>query len=392
VYLQQIKAHAWLGLVQLKKEGKMQETLLTSQNYEGESAAIHYFLNKLNLNGYLTFSLRQIYDIRQRFPEDTVILLIEQSLLKFLAKTDKFNLSDYSNLNFHESSEARTKALSEHAPKTSASDTVALTKYEKIHSKRNVNTPENFDSTKYYLYDLSDIIADSLFCAKFHSYRKSYNEYKSELATTKQSAKGWNGPDHTESQNELHNLLVLTPVSSCEHQKKGPLWTKKDACEKYMWLALTETARKTKVSTTQIEKTDKSTESSGLNHRGLVYSLVEQSSINTDAEIVPVDFHLLKAIELQTGSSNVLISYSNYYYEPKLNGLFFLACIVCPPFLFYIPVAAVQAHELSTSVLVLELTTGKVNSSAYLYKHGQPSKQRFLKVYKEVFKKMVTTN
>jgi hypothetical protein len=382
-----MKAHAWLGLVQLKEAGKMNETLPSVKEYEGESAALYFFLNKLNLQGMLTMATRTIYDTRQRFPQDTVLNLIQESLIRTLAKMDQFNWSEYSDRNFNENALAKIKEKNAPLPSNDAS--TEQSKYDKIRNKKNVHSPESFDSSKFYLYGLSDIIKDSVFHEKYSACRKAVRDSEDQrLALSPVKKK--KGFDYASLPPiDLEKLLVLEPKSSCIHEKNGPLWAKKDRSEKMMLQALSLSAKKQHVELTPILKSDLETHPNVFNQRSILNGLIEQALVIPDAEFVPVDYQLLKSIELSTGTSNVLFTYSNYSYEAQLNGFFFLYCIVFPPAIFYVPFAAAKSHQLSTSVVVMNITTGRVYAMVYNQSNGQPSTSRYSNIYLPILKHLV---
>ena len=71
LFLKRMKAQSWLGLVQFKKIGSIDETVDNTEDFEGEIAAVHYFIKKLSKDGMLTLALRQIYDLKKTFPNES---------------------------------------------------------------------------------------------------------------------------------------------------------------------------------------------------------------------------------------------------------------------------------------------------------------------------------
>jgi predicted Zn-dependent protease len=388
IYLDQMKAHVWLGIAQMKAIGKLNETFPASNDYEGESAALYYFLRKLNNEGTLALATRIIYDIQQLHPEDTVLAKIKESSIRVLAKTDKFSWSDYSDRNFHESAEAKIAANNAEEMTEETSAVPVQSKYDKIHSKKNVKSPESFDSTKFHLYGLADITADSLFRQKYTAYRTIRKEQEERLETSEVTKKKKKIDYALLPSIGLEKVLVLEPISSCYHAENGPIWKLKDRSGIMMGQSLDQAAEKNGIQLVKIQKGDFQFNPDGFNQRNTLYGLVEQLSVNPDAEFVPIDYYSLKNIETNTGTPNVLFNFSNYYYEAELDGFFFLYCIIFPPALLYVPFASAQSHHLETSVIVVDITTGRIHSAVFNEVHGQPSKDRYSKVYLPMLKSL----
>jgi len=398
VYLQQIKAHAWLGVAQLKEADKLKETLPLTREYEGESAALYYFLGELSKEGTLALATRIIYDTRNRFPEDTVLAMIQDRLIRTLAKNEKFSWADYSDRNFHESAEARIAANNAVEAPAEVSPPVKQSKYDKIRNKKNPKSPESFDSTKFYRYGLADITADSVFREKFTTYRNAEKERKLQLEalasteTKKEKKEREKGTDYeTIPPIDLSKVIVVEPISTCVNKKDKQLPVMEDHSKVMMQQALTEAAKIGGVEIVPVSQQTFKDNPETFNQRNLLYSLIEQTSNLPDNDFVPVDYDLLLEIEKATGTSDALYTTSDYYYASRVDATVVIIGIVCYPLipltlLVYLPIAVHLSHNLETSVLVMDITTGEVEAGIFREDHGKPKKSRYKKVYMPTMK------
>ena len=85
-----------------------------------------------------------------------------------MSSVNQYKLDNFSKKTF---SIAANEAIEKQNKNVVIADTTVNkkvgSKYDKIKSKKNIDNPDNFDSTKFYLYGISDIIYDSLFVQDF---------------------------------------------------------------------------------------------------------------------------------------------------------------------------------------------------------------------------------
>ena len=177
MYLKRMKAQVWLGLIMYRLENEISHTVIRKSKYEGESAAVHYMIRNLNKDELEAFSLAQLYNIAKANQNDTEISLIWDVAIKTIVNADNFDISDFSSNNYY-----TAKYLFEQ----SLIDTVKIeqekpikkgkSKYDRIKRKRNVSEPESFDSTKFYIYLLPEMIKDDFFLNLYDKYKDEYKD------------------------------------------------------------------------------------------------------------------------------------------------------------------------------------------------------------------------
>jgi beta-barrel assembly-enhancing protease len=372
VYLQQMKAQAWLGLMQLKEGMRINEFLPSSDDYEGESAPLFFFLKKLTNTGMTTVAIRTIYDAQQRFPQDSMLVALKDKLARILAKTDDFKWTDYADKTFHESAElAKTKTDSLHAALNnptaedlSAGQTGPKSKYDKIRSKKTIHTPESFDSLKFYAYALPDVLLDSVFLADYTRYHTAYLKTKKtdeELLAEEINRQKKPDPYALLHGIGLQKIVLVQPGADCEVNER-PVWKMTDKCEESMFNGVASSTAKAGLELINVDQRNFiRTGTTGYNERNILYNLLEQAASNPEGEFVPVDYESLKLLERELGTSNVLFTAVDYYSD---NG----------------------EHTTMTTLLI-DMTAGTVQASVLEY-GSAPKTSQFAGIYSQIFKRL----
>lgn len=183
-YLTSMKAKTWLALAQTKS-ASMSKPYESKIHKEGEIAALHTILKKMEKLELASLALRQIYDIRAAHPSDQEIQAIYDRMVETAANTKQFSLESFSKYDYHQAIQ-RNKSYNDSIAKIPVDSlakvqppTTNESKYDKIKKKRSVDGNidlQVFDSTTYYLYGMKDIMSDSSFVKTFKAaHSKSLN-------------------------------------------------------------------------------------------------------------------------------------------------------------------------------------------------------------------------
>lgn len=174
-YLTSMKAKTWLALAQTKSQS-MSKPYESRKHKEGEIAALHSILKKMDKLELASIALRQIYDIRAAQPANQEIQAIYERMVETAANTKQFSLESFSKYNYQQAVQ-RNKSYNDSIAKIpvdslqkTAPPAANESKYDKIKKKRSVDGNidlQVFDSTTYYLYGMQDIMSDSSFVKAF---------------------------------------------------------------------------------------------------------------------------------------------------------------------------------------------------------------------------------
>jgi len=377
VYLKRMKAQIWLGLAQFKKNGNINETVDKNADLEGEIAAVHFFIKKISKDGMFSLALREIFDLKKSLPDDKQINAIYNYLLKELASASSFKIENYSKKNFQEASKEFLDKKSKLS--TSVSDSIAPkkteSKYDKIKSKKNTDNPDNFDSTKFYLYGISDLLDDSLFTKRFSGAKELFLESEKdreafESLSYKQQNKIRKEIKENELQIGVDELIVVEPmVFSYKH---GNVDLVKSEKLKHLYSQVIESsALDADIKVFTIDRDNLELKGTAIfNERSALFSFMQQVSREDNFNIFPVDHELLEEIKINYGTSKVLFTWVEHQYSPRISpSMVFLSLFIYPVLTVYVPLGIFSGHDTEMNVLILDIEKGSIDvGSSYYFK------------------------
>lgn len=373
LYLQRMKAKAWLGIAQLKEKNVLNKSLQKSTEYEGEIAAIHFFLRKADKLALVTLALRQVEDIMLAHPDDQEINAIWERMVKTTTITDKFELAAFSTMNYAEA-EAEFNRLKSDTVKKVDQPTEGLSKYDKIKKKKNQDNPENFDAEKFYIYGIPDIIKSEKFLAAYRKYKDIIDEdKKKEEARDLLSRSERNKLDKREKENKLRlnapDMIFVEPiVYRYNHGQINRIKSEKLAED--FSEAIQESASELGMTVTTISSANmKKLGTSGFNERAVLLSYLAQLSNEEDVDVFPVDYSMLADIKTNYGTSKVMFSILEHSYDPNLSAGLVSSILFFPVALVVFPLEFLTGNQTELSVIVMDIDKGGIEAGAnYFYR------------------------
>lgn len=388
MYLKRMKAQVWLNLLIYKRENKANKTLDNIADLEGESAPVHFMLKKLSKEGMSTLALRQVYDLQKTYPEDFELKAIYNKLIKELALIETFKIETFSNKTFSEAAEEFNRQKSDTLNQVADStEKKSNSKYDRIKNQKNANNSANFDSTKFYVYGLRDIISDSLFVKSLRNEKSTIeNEKKKEKEYDALSRQEKSKLDKKEEKDRMklgiNEIIVVEPKVFSYRGTKGLDPMKSEMIEATYSEMIVSTAKELGVSAYPIDRrtlSDKGTV--GFNERNLLISFLSQIAVEDNMNIFPVDYQLLKEIEQNYGTKKVMFTLVEHAKSVDINWWMVLgSMVIYPTFPFvltmHIPMALFNSNQTELNVLILDLEKGLIESgNSYsfnepVYKHN----------------------
>lgn len=398
IYLKRMKAQVWLNLMLFKKENVSSKTIDRAAEMEGESAALHFFLRKLNRDGLSTLALRQVYDIHKAYPEDKEITAVYNKLINDLTSYEKFKTEIYSKKTFEEAAQDFANSKKD-TSKVIAADTTSKkgSKYDRIKNKKNADLPDNFDSTKFYLYAITDILNDASFIEVYETNKKKLadkEKHDAEYeALTPKEKKAHNKKEEAEKYSMgIKEMIVVEPMV-VSYRRGNVDNVKSEKLEATFSEAIENSAEMAGVSTYPIDSRSLSKKGAdGFNERSTLISLLNQLAEEEDVNMFPVDFQLLNSIQENYGTTKVMFSLVEHEYSPDINFGTLYSSIIFPPILFvYLPNAILTGNNTEINVLILDMEAGKIeNGMSYYFKDSPKRIQLGAHMY-DIFRKLSTT-
>ena len=383
IYLQRRKAQIWLSVSQLQNAGYESKYVDRSTDYEGEIASIHFFLKKLNKSSTAALAMRQIQDIYLEYPEDTEIMEIRRRMIRSLAYNENFKLEEYSTKSFQT---ANTEFLDEQANdsivETLEIDEEKLSKYDKIRKKKDINNKSNFDSTYYYKYGLSDLMADESFKEEYKIYESEKEKKKQEkdayYALSNKEQKKFN-EEKADNENKigLKSGIMFDPYASHYNRRGGVDPEKSEKLRENFMVATQNTIDNVGLDLKPVARYNlNEIGTQGFNDRALILTYFHQNEyLDEIDDIFPVDYKEMEDLQKRYGTSNLIFSvieHEFYFSDGYPYG--FLISLIPPLTFIYFPLKFMSMHHTELSFVVFNLQDPSKSKAAYYYFRESPSR------------------
>lgn len=373
IYLKRMKAQAWLNLLMYEDHNKTSRVVHSKRKLEGESASLHYFLKKMNGEQLTSLGLRQIYDLHNENPEDKELNAIYKRTVEVVAGIEDFKIGGFSKYTFYEAAES---AISSDTTSVAVTEEVIeekpVSKYDRIKRKKDVNNVEaNFDSTKFYIYGMHDIISDGNFLKIYEEKQHDNEELKKQEEEYDQLSRYERRKmDKVNEQNRmkigLEKVIVVEPKVFSSSGASGFDPVKSEEIENIYSEVLEFTAEDVGVSTVHIDRRtleEKGTD--GYNQRSVLVSFLNQIVEDEDIRTFPVDFQLLNDIRNIYGTNKVMFTVVEHSRDIDINWYLILgSAVIYPTFpfvvLFHIPYQIINSNQMDLYVLVMDIEKGAI--------------------------------
>ncbi len=374
IYLQRRKAQIWLGMSQLENAGMGSRYVDRSSDYEGEIAALHFFLKKLNKTSTATLAIRNIEDIRKKYPEDEQIRIIWERMVRSLAYNDRFKTEDFSNKTFEQASQEFLEAQVMDSTETKEETNEKLSKYEKIRRKKDLSNSDNFDSLNYYRYAITDLLDNEEFLSTYRKYEDEKDEKeKEEEAFNALSRAEQRLAEKEEAENQnyigIRNAILFDPYTA--HYKHGHVDI--DKSQKYQErfnVAMENVIDQVGVDLKPVTRFNlDETGTQGFNDRSIIMTYFRQSEIMDEVDdIFPVDYSDIQELKERYQTSHIvfsLLEHSFYFSDGYPTGI--ILATVTPLGLIYYPVKLFSMHHSELSLIVFNLDDPLQSKAMYYY-------------------------
>ena len=383
IFLKRMKAQAWLGLAQYKENGSISQTLDKNSELEGEIATIHFFIKKLSKDGLFTLALRQVYDLKKDNPNDKHIDAIYNYLVKELVYSKNFKLDKYSSKNFSDASneflQNKTNA-SKKEVETNENEAKPKNKYDKIKTKKNADNIENFDSTRFYFYGISDVIVAANFTDVFKKYSDEFDAEEKKTAefdrlTSKQQKKQLKKEEDEKLYLGLNDVIIVEPMVF-SYKKDELNLLKSEKLKHDFSIAIDQAAKDAGLKTYTIDRDHLATKGTeGYNERNILFNFFNQVAQEDDFNIFPVDYELLEEIKNNHSASKVIFSLVEYNHTPKITSYgLFMSIVLYPSLPIYIPHALLSGNQTQFNVIILDLDEAKIEVGTSYESDDTPKK------------------
>lgn len=407
LFLERLKAQAWLGCYQYRKANILRKITLSTNEYEGESAAIHFMTKSISRKAFPALAMRQIVDAKNRFPEDAELAAIYQFLIQEIGKDSHFEIENYKPVTFQRANEIleeENKQLVESKMKDSIANvyvdslasTKELSKYDRIKSKRKnadkkhdseLTEIASIDTSHFYQYALSDIVNDSSFLEALHiaqennaNFEKRKREYD-EMSSSQRKRYNKNNR-HRHIILGIDSLIIVEPKVFSYGKRSFVDPIKSEHLEEAFEKAIDECSEELSMKITQVNSNSiGGLNSEKYNERSAFLSCFRQVTNNMNIHLFPVDYTALSELRKQYGTSNVMFPILQHSKRATFNWFIlgfssFLYPTIPLTLGVYIPLRLLKANHLDITFIIMDINKGTLLGGDYyetndpISKHG----------------------
>jgi hypothetical protein len=376
VYLKQMKAQAWIGILGQKEGSSYYDGEYNDYDFggktEGEMSVLSGYINSLNFEAAQTIALRTIYNLRKEMPENAEMDSCLQYLLDILVSENGVKFENYSKKSFSQAANDFLNLQKEKAEKEAADKQLKkLTKLEKIKIQRSSDRPENFDSTLYYRYGMADIIGDSSFMSRYHKHKE--DKQVSDLAMEDWEAMT---PDERDSVDQaktdsiIQHIIILDPQVRVSSSFYDELYREEEielraaeAIRNAMFHLDVESIRMDSRVLTKLDQND-------LHFRSLLLTLMDDYN-NSEDFFLPVDHAELT--ELSKNHANDWVLFPRINYRFNSSGFWWgtiASTILFPTVSVFVPVYLNRNRQTRIELNLYNLKTHEIKTERTSFRHG----------------------
>jgi beta-barrel assembly-enhancing protease len=364
-YLEKMKAHCWLEMYQYEKLDLRKKIMPSKNSFEGESGKFYQLIGEMNERGWQAFAMRTIYDLYKDDSNDPENKALYKCLIKEVASDGNFKTEDYALKSFTEVSAA-----------VKSGDTLALnseiktnSKYDKIRKGKDPHVTKSFDSTKYYLYGVYDIMQDEDFLSEYRKEKRDHYDQmrmqdtlkmKKELSSKKQLEK-----DLEKMHFGINRFTVIEP--EIRSISRGVIDNVRSEYLKSTFVGAFEIASELSGTQLTILSSERLTSDGTVlfNQMNTLRARNEQIIKDVRVNSVPLDFTVIQALSSQTGSTKVILPVVVSSFDPDFSKEFIISAAILFPvaiatFPIYFPIKLLNGYQTSVRFLILDTETGEM--------------------------------
>ncbi|PWL28875.1 MAG: hypothetical protein DCO96_08650 [Fluviicola sp. XM-24bin1] len=378
MFLQRMKAQSWQGILQYRLDNSIFSVVDRKSDLEGASANVHHFIKEMTKTQLITMCVRQVASTYQKFPEDAEISAVYDKMIETVANTDRFDLSEYSDVSFNTAYLRNLPETVDSLPPAMMDSTVmeeeseGLSKYDRIKGKETEDGFVAIDTSDFEIYLIPDLVNDQAFVDKYNEYHDEFQKQEEEEeAYRKMSAKERYYYDQKKEKEgdmktteDVDYLISMEPII-LKYGISGIKYVKSEKTQESVHESIDFAAKKTGIQVAHLDREtieDEGTQS--YNDRCILMNYLEQSANNSDVNTFPVDYQLVQGVKEKFGTPYVMYSVATHGYAPDFATMGTLyAVMIFPAIPVYFPIKFFMGNYAEINMIVMNLESGEVVGS-----------------------------
>ncbi len=375
LYFNQYKAQTWLGLLIFKTFSRFSDISSSLTRIQGEQHQMHHVIRALNRRQLATLAMRNIYDIRKKFPEDDQIQRIYEQAITNLAGDDKFRLRDFYTLSYKDAYEKYGSDANANAANGLDASQLAINR-----AKYGFSNDGKIDDNDFFKFALSDVVQDEDFVNRFEQAakkRKSALENEGEKLVEKAgflsklfSNSDSIGIEQASMQQGIERLILLEPRGFAATNNRT------DVIEsEQLEITIKEAFENLQVDFMQVVKIGskelKGASSEIYNEKSVLMNTLTQLMEYKELQLFPVDYAEIQRMRIKYQTDKVAFLVLDHNEQPWKTKLAILATTTTLPALSF----ALQksASRFTFSMILFDLKNYTIDGVLRYQLHGKPN-------------------
>lgn len=375
-YLRNCKSQIWLDYIYKEKTDEFSFDFYDRAeekgiyDYEGQISVFARSLLKLPVQAKLAMGLRIIQDNFKKDTSDRFASQLWDKAIEFAAFNDEFEIDKFSKNTFQQAVDlfAKEKKEADSIKAVKGNPSTNWDKYQTIKNQKSGFTIDaGIDSTKFYLYGISDLILDSTFNKRLEHFNSKYKEKEQEnddlYEMTDDEISAYY---RTQYEEKLHigmdTVLMVNPLVYEIERYQRLNYKKSDQLEDLVIETVNKVAAEMRINVIQLDRSDQQnmTANDYNNLAQLMRSLERRVAFNGAKSFV-LDLEQLDSLRVIYGTNKLmLLEYSHEYDSGITFGSGLLGTLIFPIGMFYFPIAILSGHHSHWNVYMLDLENGEL--------------------------------
>ncbi len=371
IHFNHYKAQTWLGLLIFKSQNRFSDISAVLKDIQGEQHQMHHVIRALNRRQLGTLALRNIYDLKKRFPEDQLIVSVYDKLVELLAADERFRLSEFYDISLKELLDKTDIQNSNNSGTALSASQIASER-----AKYGMKSDGQIDDNEFYRFGIPDIIQDTEFQKTFELKKKELRENQdliSELHKKSKSTGKKASPNKSKPQRlalGIQKLILLEPRALATRNYRNDVIASEE-----LEIKIKEAFEKLEVDFMQVVKIGskelKNANAEIYNENAILKNTLNQLLEYRDLPLFPVDYYELDALRKKYKTDKVAFLVIENDHEPWKSKLAFATQVTLIPWL------AFQVHKSAEqfvfSMIVFDLKKYSIDGLMRYSIHGKPS-------------------
>ncbi len=394
-FLKNCKSQIWLELMKYEQRnnrnyyGFGNSTYYDNYSYEGNISILSRLIGKMQKEEKIAFGLRIIRDNYLKDTTDELASKMWDRAIKFAAYNKDFEVEQFSKMTFHQAIDRfkKQKAENDSLKELANHQNYIWDKYQTIKNlKSGITEVNDVDSTKFYLYGISDLMKDQAFHARLSHFKTKQREEESEEdalfeMTDDELTDYYKNENKTSLHIGMDSVLMINPFvfEMAGYQKLD--YKKSDELESKFLESISSVANDFQLNIKQLDRSEQQAlTADDYNRLAQLLRSMEKRVDTKGVNAFVLDLESLHQIKHHYGSEHLLLLDLQHQYSSGIgigNGILFT--VLFPVGMVYFPIAILSGHETDMNAFVMDLEDGELVIDKNYYAN-EPASEKFMKL------------